>query len=312
MNLIKNIKKLRKKKEKEKNNRNIPEHYTEQRNRILQAEKLLSNGLNCKANQSILFFTTHKCASTFVSTLLELVNKKTPYSHYDYDGEIYGLGNKMNVSSADGLSGTGEPSEFLNDAGQYLFRTTGEIYGPLRFPIFLEDQKRYRAIFFLRDPRDVAVSAYYSFGFSHGMPENLQREKIFRDERNRIVQEGIDRYSIRIAKDWLKPLYKSYHEMRSSFEDTVFLSYVEFVDRPAEFFDKLAEFMKLGPVDGYDDIQDLIVKTKKINSDAQNADKLHQRSGRNDQYISELKPETVDAVNDILREELKIWGFSTQ
>lgn len=43
-----------------------------------------------------------------------------------------------------------------------LFRRWGEIYGPLRAPLDLPETSAYRQVFFLRDPRNVAVSAYHT------------------------------------------------------------------------------------------------------------------------------------------------------
>ena len=279
----------------------ISKFASEQRSRILKAEKFQSSGWDIAANQSILFFTTHKCASTFVSKLLAEFEKSTALSHFDFAKEIYRLGDTINV---------GDNEVFLHNAQYILFKPIGEIYGPLRFPIILDDFKKYRAIFFLRDPRDVAVSAYYSFGFSHGIPANSESAKIFMNERNRIREEGIDKYALRAATDWLKPLYNTYDELRKSNENSLFLRYEDFVSQPVHFSNELVNFLKAGSENEFENIKNIIVNTKKISNASQQAKSSHQRSGKSRQYLAELKPETVDELNHILHNELRVWDFT--
>lgn len=106
--------------------------------------------------ETVYFYTFHKCASTLFNSYI-LKNIKG-LQHVDYASQIYG-GKKINKK--------------LN------FRDKGFVYGPIRLSAdpmssvyrmlvaptsgheFIRDKI---AIFVVRDPRDILVSAYYSFG----------------------------------------------------------------------------------------------------------------------------------------------------
>jgi len=109
--------------------------------------------------ESIYFFTLHKCASTLFSSFV--LKNLEGLTHVDYAKDL--------------TSGRRSPRKALP------FHDYGIIYGPIRLsndpenlisrhlikpiysPDFLTDK---RAVFFVRDPRDILVSAYYSFGYT--------------------------------------------------------------------------------------------------------------------------------------------------
>lgn len=248
---------------------------------------------------SVLFFTTHKCASVFVAAILRTAGKHTDFHYLNLGKAVF------NVPSVR----TNEPEEFMSQAASDLFFPTGEVYGPLRGPVEVPDAEKYRMVFFLRDPRDVLVSAFYSFGFSHKPPNNPDRVEAFHRQRERIQAEGIDAFALRRAEEWMLPYLTRYKELREASPNALFLSYDEYKDDTRGFLTKLFTFMDMDiPETAIDEIS---AQATPVQKDVKTDDLSHKRSGRSGQFAHELKPETVEALNDILHEVLTYWGFET-
>ena len=94
------------------------------------------------------------------------------------------------------------------------FEAKGFVYGPLRVSYpphsmfyirFVEPASRTDfvrdkiAIFFIRDPRDILVSSYYSFGYTHGFSPVRQIEAQQRQAQGLIQRKTIDAYALEAA-----------------------------------------------------------------------------------------------------------------
>lgn len=250
-------------------------------------------------NPSIFFWTTHKCASTFAARILAEIGRSGGRRHFDYAGAIWRLG--------DALHGE-EPYSLMSNNYSNLFFSNDEVYGPMRKPISTQDPNKYRMIFFLRDPRDVAVSAYYSFGYSHGIPKNSKRREVFLENRAKIQSEGIDQYAIRAAADWLAPTYKEYALLRRRASHHLYIRYEDYIDDPGDTIKKIFDFC---------DISTDVARLKELTEAAspivakedKSAELRHKRSGRSGQFRSELTTETIDRIDEIFSETLEAWGF---
>src|SRR5436190_5296319 len=137
--------------------------------------------------RSVYFYTFHKCASSlFADYVLQHVHGLT---HVDYSGRRF-------------LEGS---------AGEVCFEPQGYVYGPIRVlatlrearwesavcvPEFVRDK---RAIFMVRDPRDLLVSQYYSTAFSHAIspvPEIRDRQL---EARRRALRASVDAFALKRA-----------------------------------------------------------------------------------------------------------------
>lgn len=258
-----------------------------------------TNLVRSSGGRSIMFFTTHKCASTFVSRILTEIDTATALEHFDYAQAIWKLG--------DAFTGD-DPYGLLSSENGQLFFPHGEVYGPMRRPVRLEAPDSYRMIFFLRDPRDVLVSAYYSFGFSHPLPEHRGKRADFLARRKQIQEEGIDCYAIRAAGDWLGPIYSEYQRLRGLAAASVFISYDDYATDPAAAIRRIFAFCD-APTTG-SAVEALSASASPISEPREDGDGLrHKRSGRSGQFRTALSAETIDQLNDILAPSLKAWGF---
>ena len=159
----------------------------------------------------ILVFTVHKAASLGVSDVLRQIAKKEGWPLYS-----------ANVKKAS-LIEPKEPGDA--DFFDQLDGKTG-LVGPIRMPVALTKKAESdRLILHLRDPRDVLVSMYYSWSYSHpGVNE---------DYRASLREKGVDAF-VRRQSAILKKRYAFYVRDYLSLPDTVLLKYEDFVlDRPS-------------------------------------------------------------------------------
>ncbi len=248
--------------------------------------------------KSVIFFTTHKCASSFMTQFFMMVANDSDYKIVDYASSIWGLGDALDIGS------TYEP--FLENNYDRLYFQTGEIYTPQRHPIHFPGIENFKHIFFLRDPRDVLVSAFYSFGFSHVLPQNTSAKNTFLQEREKMQQGSIDDYVKKAATEWILPLYQQYQDLRESSNANLYLSYDLFNTNLPNFIDELSHFLNFTPTEKK--IQKVIKANSKGISSEESPSK-HRRSGKSGQFQEKLLPATVTYLNELLGDTLTYWKF---
>lgn len=259
-------------------------------------DRLLSAIAGEQRPDSCLFFTIHKCASTFVNRLLRVLSERSGYDLHDYESVIWKLGDQIKAESA--------YQPLFERHYDQLFRLRGEIYGPQRKPLDFPGRDGFKHIFFLRDPRDVLVSAYYSFGFSHALPLNTSARDKFESVREKIRTEGIDAYALRASDEWVLGVYQGYQQIRETAPKNIFLTYDEFRLDTGSFIDRIAGFLEIQlPSDRR---ATLIAAASPVRK--QEDIHAHRRSGKSRQYLTQLKPETVEALNAKFAEVLEYWG----
>jgi hypothetical protein len=260
--------------------------------RLLQAQKEI------KKPRSVIFFTTHKCASSFMNQFFMMVSNNSNYRVVDYASSIWGLGDSLDIGS------TYEP--FLEKNYDRLYFQTGEIYAPQRKPIHFPGVEKFKHIYFLRDPRDVLVSAFYSFGSSHSLPQNTAAKDVFLRERENIQKGTIDDYVRKSAVEWILPLYKEYQYLRESADSNIFLSYDLFNSNFLKFIKELSVFLNFTPTE--EEIEEVMRANEKGANTIENISK-HRRSGKSGQFRDKLLPGTIDHLNELFSDVLTYWEF---
>jgi len=263
---------------------------------------LLKLAVQKKQKKSIIFFTQHKSASTFVARILETIGSQNiGLKHVNYPNLVSDVGCYFDF----GERFQSENDWFYQNSNS-MFKKMGHIYGPHRVPFFIPEIALFKKIIFLRDPRDSLISRYYSFGFSHGVPKDSVGGGFFLEERNKIHNETIDSYCKRMALLWSKPLLKNYKKiLESSLEEPLFIKYEDYIKNPRAIINKIFEYCELS------DMNKLTEKLSNKANPVQNQinPQAHQRSGQSGQYKYELKQETLLEINQILRDELDFFGW---
>jgi hypothetical protein len=246
--------------------------------------------------ESVFFYTLHKCASSlFSGYVLNNLDglKKIDYAQLIYGGEI-------------------EPDTRLE------FERRGYVYGPIRISAgkagrvgemlvapttenrFIRDKT---AVFFVRDPRDILVSSYYSFGYTHDFsPVDSIREQQ-QARRRDILAVSLDAYVLEHAMEQAG-YFEEIHRLSGICRNSTILKYEDMIERFELFANRMTRCL---PVDeGV--IRQIYERSRPRESEDTSS---HRRSGRVGGFRGKLAKETVASLNARLRGVLDKFDYAT-
>jgi Sulfotransferase domain len=242
--------------------------------------------------KSVYLYTLHKCGSgLFTDYLLKNING---LRLVDYEDQFY----------------TGGAVE------EVTFEKRGFVYGPIRLStgppstayeklIKLVSQPKFIrnkiAIFVIRDPRDVLVSAYYSFGYSHGLSVVKEIREQQEQERKRIQNITIDDYVLGAAHFTLNHFQILDRLTRACRRGTV-LKYEDMIDDWEKFASGFTRYLDVSP-------ETLRVAYKRCRPLEKQDPASHRRSGKTGAHREKLRPSTIAALNLILAPVLTRFGY---
>lgn len=244
---------------------------------------------NSKCQKSIVFISFHKCATGFFSK--KVFKELNECRQIDYLQEMYDnnnsyyplLKNKGYIYGVIRLQNVDHPRyEFVNDL--------------LRQKEFLQ----LRHIFWIRDPRDILVSMYYSFGLTHGY-SNISTVQEYQKNRRKLMSQSLDEYVISEAPN----VYKKFSQMSQLVEnsnDCILLRYEDMVNNFDGFYKQLNSFVAIND-DFYNDFKN---ETKPREVEDINS---HKRSGKVGGFRKVLLPETIVKINKILADPLERFHY---
>jgi uncharacterized protein YueI len=238
---------------------------------------------------SVLFYTFHKCASSLFSSFI--LKNAGGLKHVDYAAKIW------------------NGDQFVN----CKYDKYGKIYGPIRLtansdaPVYkmlvepfstAKFVSNKNAIFFIRDPRDVLISEYYSYRLSHPLAVEATTLALQLAARTRIENESLSEYCLRRAPE-LASAFRKMSELHVSSPLSILIKYEEMVNEYHVFIKKLLTKISLSN-DIIDEIykksrpQQYVDESKHKRSGA--VQKFHEKidiliSQRVDEYFSELPSE---------------------
>lgn len=245
--------------------------------------------------QSLFFYTFHKSASTLFSKYI--LHNISGYHYIDYADQIY--------------------SGFRNSHSRLSFKSNGFIYGPIRVssdsgPVFesvvkpltssefLRDKS---TIIFVRDPRDLLVSEYYSYGKSHGfsnVPEIMDRQLRLRDK---ITKLSLDEYVLDAVDRKIASFSVATSVVNQS-SSCLLLRYEDMINQ----FDKFSLALKSSLPISQSVLDKIYSASRPISAEDVNS---HKRSGIVGSYNSKLKDETVRELNSRLANVLVSFNYDT-
>jgi hypothetical protein len=188
-----------------------------------------------------------------------------------------------------------------------IFKEKGCVYGPIRLstgpasaiysrltePASRTDFVRDKiAIFLIRDPRDILVSAYYSFGYTHGFSEVKEIQQQQRRLRELIRGKTIDDYALEVAASILNG-FQIIDRLAQACEQGIVLKYEDMIDNWENFSSGLTKYLDIS--------RKTLRHTYKRSRPLENEDETsHRRSGKPGAYKAKLLTPTVDSLNLIL------------
>lgn len=249
---------------------------------------------NCSAPDSVYFYTFHKCASTlFAKHVLKNVRN---LKHVDHAAQIFR-----------GLANADAP---------LAYHKQGHIYGPIRIsldnngpvhervvipctqPDFVRDKS---AVFLVRDPRDILVSSYYSFGFNHALSRVREIREKQQRQRDEIQKQSIDEFAVERADGQIR-YFKLAFDLSRACKKSVVLRYEDMIHDFDAFVSQLTTLLPMTQAA----IDELKLKSRPRERELEGS---HRRSGKTHAYIDKLKPETIEILNNKLREPMELFGY---
>ena len=127
----------------------------------------------------------------------------------------------------------------------------------------------------------------------------------FERRRAAYLSDGIDATVLEIIVPIFASRLTAYSEIRRTSDDTLFIPYDDYAQDTEGFARRIMGWLGIEAPD--ETIAHLVELSKPIQKDVDAS--RHQRSGRSGQFREELKPETVERLNQIFGEALDDWGF---
>lgn len=207
-------------------------------------------------------------------------------------------------------------SGHIKSKEELTFQKRGFIYGPIRISAdqtgsvgkmlvkpttehsFVQDKI---AIFFVRDPRDILVSSYYSFGFTHGLSRVDELRELQEAERKIIRNQTLDEYVLQSVNRQID-LFNILHNMSTACERSLILRYEDMIDDFDTFTGQLMKYISLRD----DVVREIYQKSRPNQREDMNS---HRRSGQVQGFRCNLKEETIEALNRKLARTLALFGY---
>jgi len=247
-----------------------------------------------KRAESVFFYTFHKCASTLFGAYT--LKRVKGLHHVDYAQDIY----------------VGK----ITEGTEMEFAPSGCIYGPIRLSVdpgepeydllvaptsTAEFVRKRSALFLIRDPSDILVSSYYSFGFTHGFSPVPEVRQMQEDLQRSIQEKSIDEYVLEAA-DNQRTYFGRLNHLATVCERGTVLRYEDMINDFATFAARLCERIPLSK-------RTLNKMERSTRPRAVVDNSSHRRSGRVGGFRDSLAPSTISVLNTTLAAELDRFGY---
>lgn len=236
---------------------------------------------------SAIMYTLHKAGSVYfgncVRTLAESVgmpgiNMASHYFNFGYD-----------------------QIEFPQEAKE-AFRPIGYFYGPFRYlklSFEIPNFDRYTKFLIVRDPRDILTSRYFSNKFSHPMPPPKPGEAESAIKRTNL---DIDNDVLSVAPRFLNR-FADYLRFVGE-NDVPIYRYEDIIDDFEPWLRNIAKVIGIEP--SADVVKALVDQhVSHVDEDFYQ----HRRQIRPGDHQRKLRPETVEALNEIFKEPLRFFAY---
>jgi hypothetical protein len=244
-----------------------------------------------------LMFTFHKAGSMGHHRYLRWLAEITGLSHHSVN---YAEDDPDRRRFRLNFTPVQDDAAWWQDTGRNL----DGIIGPIRRAVALPDDAGARVVIAVRDPRDALTSRFFSFAISHtGVDDEL---------RQAWLDMGIDRFVLEHLPE-LKGRLATYRSMLATRPDTPVLRYEDMVLRFDHWLDRLLQGFGLSPDPGavgsfartqMEDYRKLIAERQ-----VREREDKHIRSVAPGDHRRKLRPETIAAIDEALRDEMAFFGY---
>jgi hypothetical protein len=247
-------------------------------------------------NKSVFFYTFHKCASTLFAT--QVLNKSTSLSHKDIHAQAY-----ENHKSEFNLSSSFVENGFVYGPIRIIAKGSSpvaKLLAPVLDPAFVLDKS---CLFMIRDPRDILISSYFSFGFSHSFSANPDIKTRQLRTREKIQSQTIDHYALNNVNEIIEKFQLMNNLYNASSKSSI-LKYEDLINDYAVFSNKLQAFM----IFNKETLQTLFDESRPKSVENLSS---HHRSGQVEGFRKHLTVDTIKELNSQLSDILEQFNYPT-
>lgn len=262
-------------------------------NQRFKVERALLNG-RCDSqstHKSIIHFSLNKAATQYTKQILSRVAQENGLTI---------------VRMSDYAWQTDFPYLFKlpdEEVKQYLhiFRPAGFLYtvfGELVEGIPNLDD--YHLVLMVRDPRDVLISSYYSYAYSHPVPKGNNKRQSFDELRSQALQTDLDEFVIDTSADLFR-VYNRYMEMLIDKPGAFVARYEDMIKDFSTWLDNLLKYCELEISPQLR--QQLLLESHQSRPSAEDVSQ-HRRQVTPGEHRKKLNQETIVYLNDLFSDVL--------
>lgn len=248
------------------------------------------------AGPSVFLISLPKAGSTLLNRIMRPLCKTAGLTPFSIHNKLWEMGLNPDTVSGD------IPSLF-NERGYVYLGFRG--WDP-QYPI--PACASGRTVFLMRDPRDMAVSQYFSEAFSHKPPGTGTDGKLarqFETRRQEIRQQGIDEYTLTMAPT-IRTIHDRTFDKLQTVEHRVW-RYEDVVFDKIRWVHEMLDYLNL---DVPDQIVERVVAENDIRPDSEARDQ-HVRKVTPGDHRNKLRPETIAALNETFADILSHHQYDT-
>jgi hypothetical protein len=260
--------------------------------------------ISAETSDRIVVYTVHRAGSMLLHRVLRELVKGS--------GHRYVSPNRGGDDRVSELDFANDPDRWLSQPG---------CFGPLRLYVPIPQSDECRVLLHLRDPRDVLVSMFFAYCYSHSGP--LPGGTGYRGD---VARAGIDAFAIQMATAERRPVqgrygtgadlwdftgnlhdrYVTYLRCVHGRPNTVFLRYEDMIAEPSVWLRSVAGVMGVNEPAVLNDLTTTLESSFAVDrEDAWS----HRRQVRAGDHRDKLRPETISRLNDVFRDVLDPLGY---
>ncbi len=188
----------------------------------------------------------------------------------------------------------------------HIFRPEGYLYTVFGGLVEgIPNLEAYRMVIMVRDPRDVLVSGYYSYAYSHEAPRAKAKMDEFEEWREFVQSLTIDEYALEISQN-LRERLRKYLAVTAVHPHVCVLKYEEMIGDFPTWLDRLLAYCQLEISTGLR--RELLNEAQRTSRKKKEEIRQHRRQVTPGEYQQKFKPETVDYLDTYLADVLE--GFN--
>lgn len=191
---------------------------------------------------------------------------------------------------------------------QHLFKSKGYLYSVFGGMIDgIENLQDYKTILVTRDPRDILVSEYFSFAFSHVEPSQKgDKHAAFMSQRKAAQSVSIDDYVLAESGKMTSIFSRYQAVLLDQYERAYVARYEEMVSDFSSWLEGLLAYCGFELSEAF--VQGLIEQNEASKPKAEDVNR-HVRKGKAGDYKEKLQPETIRQLNEDFGPMLERFGY---